>query len=147
MNNVKANFFPAILLILVSAFFCQIAISQESDSSVFEILTGNWSGEYVYPNGVDKNNWIMDRRADGTYDLLKQEWRNNELMEEYMSHGIWWIENGMFYSRIDGFYHAPDIYRIEMVSKNEIAFVEQKNRYKTTEFIDGYSFTDYRVFM
>jgi len=147
MSNINTKRISVLILILASVFLCTNAMAQDTDDELFRILSGKWTGQYVYQNGIDKNSWVMDRWPDGTYDLHVQQWRNNELKEEHMSHGNWWIKKSVFYSQLGGGYHNPDIYRMELKSENEIVFIEQLNEDKTTEFIDGYKFTDYRVFM
>ena len=110
-----------------------------------EPFVGAWSGEYVHKNKNRKDSWVQTRTADGAFKLVYEVYQYGVLSSTEVNEGTWWLEGEYFYEKQNGAHDKADKYSYELIGKTKIKFTEITTNEKTSELIEGYSFTDTRV--
>lgn len=133
-----------VVLTLVLSF---LSINTHASSQPVHLdkFVGEWSGEYVHKNKNRRDSWIQTRRADGSFKLVYKSYQYGVLSSTEINEGTWWLEGEYFYEKQKGKHDKADKYAYELIDDNRIKFTEIKTREKTSELIEGYSFTDTRV--
>ena len=133
-------------LFLTILLSCLAVIScAESPSTDLDKFVGDWSGEYVHKNKNRKDSWIQTRKADGTFKLVYKSYEYSVLKNTQINEGTWWLEGEYFYEKQNGKHDKADKYSYHLIGKTKIKFTEITTNEKTSELIEGYSFTDTRV--
>jgi len=122
-----------------------VNINAGGSKAELEQFVGAWSGEYVHKNKNRKDSWVQTRTADGTFKLVYEVYQYGVLSSTEINEGTWWLEGEYFYEKQNGAHDKADKYLYELIGKTKIKFTEITTDEKTSELIEGYSFTDTRV--
>jgi len=122
-----------------------VNINAGGSKAELEQFVGAWSGEYVHKNKNRKDSWVQTRTADGTFKLVYEVYQYGVLSSTEINEGTWWLEGEYFYEKQNGAHDKADKYLYELIGKTKIEFTEITTDEKTSELIEGYSFTDTRV--
>ncbi len=134
------------LLFLAILLSCTgINTHAESKAPEVEQFVGAWSGEYVHKNQNRRDSWLQTRKADGTFQLIYKRYEYSVIKSTETNEGTWWLKDGYFYEKQNGAHDKADKYAYELIGDNKIKFTEINTNEKTSEVIEGYSFTDTRV--
>ena len=117
----------------------------ESPSTNLNKFVGEWTGQYIHKNNIRKDSWLQTRTADGTFKLVYEVYQYGVLSSTEINEGTWWLEGDYFYEKQNGAHDKADKYSYELIGKTKIKFTEITTDEKTSELIQGYSFTDTRV--
>lgn len=122
-----------------------ININAGDNKAELEQFVGEWSGEYVHKNKNRKDSWVQTRTSDGIFKLVYEVYQYGVLSSSEINEGTWWLEGDYFYEKQNGKHDKADKYSYELIGKTKIKFTEVTTDDKTSELIEGYSFTDTRV--
>ncbi|OUS13465.1 hypothetical protein A9Q89_02870 [Gammaproteobacteria bacterium 53_120_T64] len=117
----------------------------ENQTLNLDKFIGEWTGGYIHKNNIRKDSWVQTRAADGTFKLVYESYQYDVLSSTEINEGTWWIEGEYFYEKQNGVHDKADKYLYELIGKTKIKFTEISTDEKTSELIQGYSFTDTRV--
>jgi len=117
----------------------------ESKAPELEKFVGAWTGEYAHKNKNRRDSWLQTRKADGTFQLIYKSYEYSVIKSTETNEGTWWLEGEYFYEKQNGAHDKADKYAYELIGDNKIKFTEITTNEKTSELIEGYSFTDTRV--
>ena len=117
----------------------------ESPSTDRDKFVGEWSGEYIHKNKNRKDSWIQTRTAEGTFKLVYEVYQYGVLSSTEINEGTWWLKGDYFYEKQNGAHDKADKYSYQLIGNTKIKFTEITTNEKTSELIEGYSFTDTRV--
>ena len=111
----------------------------------FDKFLGEWSGEYIHKNKTRRDSWVQTRKTDGSFKLVYKSYQYGVLSGTEINQGSWWLEGEYFYEKQNGIHDKADKYLYELIGDHQIKFTEITTDEKTSELIQGYSFTDTRV--
>lgn len=152
--KIKALFLTLLLSCLYANTYAQSTYAQstyvkntyaKNTAINLEPFVGAWSGEYVHKNQSRRDSWIQTRKADGTFKLVYKTFQYGVLSSTEINEGTWWLEGEYFYEQQSGKHDKADKYLYELSGGDKIKFTEISTNEKTSELIQGYSFTDTRV--
>ncbi len=134
-------------VLLLSLLLSGIGINShaENKAPALEKFVGAWTGEYVHKNKNRKDSWLQTRNVDGTFQLVYKSYQYEVLSSTETNDGTWWLEGEFFYEKQNGAHDKADKYAYELIGDNKIKFTEISTNEKTSELIEGYSFTDTKV--
>nr|WP_297306686.1 hypothetical protein [uncultured Flavobacterium sp.] len=105
-----------------------------------ERFIGKWKGSdegRVVPGQI--NFWIMDRKADGTFEIFFETHYDNGKIEQSYEDGIWYVIGDEFYEYRESD-EKLDSYHFEFLSPRIIQFIDIDSDSETP-----YMFKDYKV--
>ena len=108
------------------------------DKRFVGIWKGTDNGSY---NVGEINSWVVNRGADGTFNIkFKTEFQSGSV--EYLEEsGMWWIEGDLFFElKNDADTH--DCYVFSFINTDTIQFIDADD-----EFEEPYTFLDRRVYL
>ena len=134
-------------ILLLSLLLSGIGINSHAESKAPELekFVGAWTGEYVHKNKNRRDSWLQTRNVDGTFQLVYKSYQYEVISSTETNAGTWWLEGEYFYEKQNGAHDKADKYAYELIGDNKIKFTEISTNEKTSELIEGYSFTDTRV--
>jgi hypothetical protein len=116
--------------------------TQNRNESIDTRLVGTWYGSEKNQQIADtEKKWVMDRRADGTYNI-KFEFIENGISEKNEEFGIWWVKGDKFYEKGSTTKKA-DIYTYEVINADQIKFKSVNLTLPTNT--NEYEFIDTRI--
>ncbi|PHS70357.1 MAG: hypothetical protein COB23_04385 [Methylophaga sp.] len=106
----------------------------------FDHLVGYWKGSKTYPSEDETQQWLVDRRADGTYTIeFTFTYANGESYKS-VEQGLW-SYSGCLYSVIINNIDGSDVLYQEVYRVNSV----DENKMKYTNYRTGTEFEVFRV--
>ena len=103
-------------------------------------FVGKWKGSdegKVIPEQI--NFWIMNRKSDGTFEIIFETHYQDGTVEQSFETGSWYVTDGVFYEHRDSD-EQTDVYQFEFLSPQIIQFIEIN-----PDKENSYIFKDYKL--
>lgn len=129
---------------LILLFCCACATQVRAP---VDILLGHWHGEYEL-NG-DRHQWLIERKSDGTYRLMFQRCRDQQLIWSHTEIGNWRIQQN-YYTKIarliidEAGLHRPDTPRHVYLNAYEVLDLDEEE-FSYRHSLNKANFHSYRV--